>query len=102
MYLFFMIKLLDWRVLWRHFRSTSGFIVCIKFYYQKIRRKMSGGASILWVLSSILTLMSVFWQIKAQLLNTCYVDDTLQSTRRIKVHLIWLKDVNLYKILYLS
>ena len=48
MYQFFMIKILGCRVLWRHFRSTSGFIGCIKFYcqkfllHQKIRRKILG------------------------------------------------------------
>ena len=47
--MFLMIKIADRRVLWRHFRSTSGFIGCWKFLsqkfllYQKIRRKISGG-----------------------------------------------------------
>ena len=48
-------------------------------FHQKIRHKISGRVlgdiftydSIVWVLSSIFTLMSVFWQIKAQLLNSC-------------------------------
>ena len=83
MYLFFAIKLLDWKVLWLHFWSTSGLIGCKIIHSQlfslhlKIRRKILrevlGGIftydSIVWALSSILTLMSVFWQIKAQLLS---------------------------------
>ena len=53
MYLFFMIEIADLRVLWRHFRSNSGFIGCWKNFlkkfsqkillHQKIRRKISGG-----------------------------------------------------------
>ena len=44
MYVFLTIKIADWRVLWRHFRPTSGFIVFQKFLlHQKIRRKISGG-----------------------------------------------------------
>ena len=85
MYVFLMIKIADRKVLWRNFRSTSGFIGYWKKFsqkfllHQKIRRKISGGVlgrvfftydPILWVLSSILTLMSVNWQIKAQLLKT--------------------------------
>ena len=77
-----MIKIADQRVLWRHFRSTSGFIgpwkkISQKFLlHQKISRKISVGLhlveydSILWVLSPILTIMSVYWQIKAQLLTS--------------------------------
>jgi len=49
MYVFVMINIADRRVLWRHFRSTSGFIGCWKIFsqkfllHQKIRRKISGG-----------------------------------------------------------
>ena len=52
MYVFWMIKIADRRVLWRHFRSTSGFIGCWNKFsqkfllHQKIRRKISGG--VLW------------------------------------------------------
>ena len=48
MYVFLIIKIADRRVLWRHFRSTSGFIGCWKNFsqrfllHQKIRRKISG------------------------------------------------------------
>ena len=58
--------------------------------HQKIRRKVPGGSfrvflthdSILWVLPSILTLMSVFWKIKAQLLTEIFQRSCKEKSRK--------------------
>ena len=93
MYLFFIIKLLDWRVLWRHFRSTSGFIAIKKFYSQKFG--VLGGISRLWLhLVGVIVDFDPyvsFWQIKVQLLK--YISDKTEDKKSIDDFMLKRNDI---------